>query len=56
MDADQVLVLRQGRVAERGTHAGLLAADPGDEHAGWYARQWQVQQLEASLDGDAEAP
>lgn len=58
MDADQILVLRGGRVAERGTHAQLLAAgtaDPGHAPTGWYARQWQVQQLEASLDAD-EAP
>jgi ATP-binding cassette subfamily B protein/ATP-binding cassette subfamily C protein/ATP-binding cassette subfamily B multidrug efflux pump len=52
MDADQIIVLRHGRVAERGSHAQLLAADP----PGWYARQWQVQQLEASLDADEDAP
>ncbi|MFN3811085.1 MAG: ATP-binding cassette domain-containing protein [Roseateles asaccharophilus] len=44
MEADQILVLRQGHVAERGTHESLLAA------AGWYATQWRYQQLEASLD------
>jgi ATP-binding cassette subfamily B protein/ATP-binding cassette subfamily C protein/ATP-binding cassette subfamily B multidrug efflux pump len=43
-DADEVLVLREGRVVERGGHAALLAAN------GWYARQWRYQQLEASLD------
>src|SRR5574337_97577 len=43
-DADQILVLRHGRVAERGDHAALLAA------AGWYATQWRVQQLEASIE------
>ena len=44
MDADQILVLRQGRCTEAGDHAALLAA------GGWYARQWQVQQLQDALD------
>lgn len=43
-DADRILVLRHGRVAERGDHATLLAA------GGWYATQWRVQQLEASIE------
>ena len=43
-DADQVLVLRQGRVVEQGRPADLAAA------GGWYARQWRYQQLRASLD------
>lgn len=45
-DADFTLVLRDGRVAEHGPHAALLA------HDGWYARQWRYQQLEAALDAD----
>ena len=56
MDADQILVLRHGRVAERGTHAALLTAALTDGHAGWYATQWQVQQLEASLESDEVQP
>lgn len=51
MDADQVLVLRHGRITERGDHAALLDHRQPDGHAGWYATQWQVQQLEASLEG-----
>jgi len=44
MDADEVIVLKQGHVIERGTHAELLAL------GGWYASQWRYQQIEASLD------
>ena len=44
MEADQILVLREGRVTESGNHQQLLQQD------GWYATQWRYQQLEASLD------
>ena len=44
LDAQQILVLRDGQVTEAGDHAGLLERD------GWYASQWRYQQLEASLD------
>jgi ATP-binding cassette, subfamily B, multidrug efflux pump len=43
-DADEIVVLRDGRVVEQGGHAALLSGN------GWYARQWRYQQLEASLD------
>ena len=38
VDADEILVLDRGVIAERGTHASLLAAD------GVYARMWRLQQ------------
>jgi ATP-binding cassette subfamily B protein len=41
MDADQILVLSQGRVIERGTHKQLVEAQ------GEYARMWALQQQEA---------
>jgi ATP-binding cassette subfamily B multidrug efflux pump len=44
VDADEVVVLREGHIVEQGRHAALLAAP------GWYARQWRYQQLQASLD------
>lgn len=43
MDCDQIVVLRKGQVIERGSHSALL------ELNGWYARQWQYQQLQTSL-------
>jgi ATP-binding cassette subfamily B protein len=41
VDADEILVLEQGRVIERGSHRDLLARD------GSYARMWELQQSEA---------
>ncbi|HYM47787.1 MAG TPA: ABC transporter transmembrane domain-containing protein [Burkholderiaceae bacterium] len=43
-DADQIIVLKAGRIVERGTHIELLQLN------GWYAAQWRYQQLEASLE------
>lgn len=48
-DADRIAVLRQGRLAELGRHEELLAT--GTRH-GWYAQQWRIQQLEASIDAE----
>ena len=46
--ADEIVVIEKGQVAERGTHASLLAAD------GHYAAQWRVQ-TGAAQTGDVEA-
>ncbi|HEY0921391.1 MAG TPA: ABC transporter ATP-binding protein/permease [Rheinheimera pacifica] len=41
-DADNIIVLKQGRLAEQGSHNELLAAN------GEYARMWQLQQKQQS--------
>ena len=40
VDADQILVMEAGRIAERGTHTQLLSRE------GRYARMWALQQQE----------
>jgi ATP-binding cassette subfamily B protein len=47
VDADQIVVLNEGRVAERGTHAQLLRKN------GLYADMWARQQNEAEKDAEA---
>jgi ATP-binding cassette subfamily B protein len=49
VDADQIVVLNEGRVAERGTHAELLRKD------GLYADMWNRQQTEAEAEEEKEA-
>jgi len=46
VDADEILVLQDGRVAEKGTHAGLLA------RGGLYARMWALQAEEQAVEED----
>ncbi len=46
MDAEHILVLKDGSIHEQGDHASLIAL------GGWYAAQWRYQQLQASLDAD----
>jgi ATP-binding cassette subfamily B protein len=48
VEADEILVLEEGRVAERGTHAALIAAD------GLYAEMWR-RQSEAVAAAEAAA-
>ncbi len=45
VDADEILVLEEGRIVERGRHAGLLA------RSGIYAEMWQRQQSAAEIEG-----
>jgi len=46
VDADEIIVLDDGRIAERGSHAGLLAK------GGLYARMWALQAVESDLERD----
>ena len=43
MDADLILVLKEGKIVERGKHADLLAQN------GWYAEMWRKQELQAKV-------
>jgi ATP-binding cassette subfamily B protein len=47
-DADEILVLDDGRIAERGSHRDLL------EHNGIYAQMYRRQLIEEELDVDTE--
>ena len=48
-DADEIVVMAEGRIVERGTHPALLAAD------GVYAEMWALQQSEAEEAGVLQA-
>ncbi len=50
MDADEIIVLDQGRIVERGRHDELLAA------GGDYARMWALQQQEAADEPEEDSP
>ncbi|MFC4652593.1 ABC transporter ATP-binding protein [Lactococcus nasutitermitis] len=42
MDADEILVLDNGKIAQRGQHEALA-------RSGWYGKMWQMQQIESKL-------
>lgn len=48
IDADEILVLIDGEIAERGTHQALLTA--GGPYADMWQRQQQAREAEAKLD------
>ncbi|HEU5181834.1 MAG TPA: ABC transporter ATP-binding protein/permease [Candidatus Polarisedimenticolia bacterium] len=50
MGADQILVMEDGRIVERGTHAQLLAAE------GRYAHMWRLQQQEPAFETSPAHP
>ncbi|MFP6781130.1 MAG: ATP-binding cassette domain-containing protein, partial [Gammaproteobacteria bacterium] len=55
VDADEIIVLHDGRIAERGSHSNLLEKD------GLYATMWQRQQQsadteQAAFDGPTRSP
>ena len=50
VDADEIIVLAEGAVAERGTHASLLA------QRGLYARMWALQAEQQAVDPQSDEP
>jgi ATP-binding cassette subfamily B protein len=50
-DADEILVLRDGEIVERGSHASLLAAD--GVYAGMWAAQVELDDVAADVGIDA---
>jgi ATP-binding cassette subfamily B protein len=50
VEAHQILVMDQGRIVERGTHAELLA------RGGRYAEMWRLQQSGEGDGGQREDP
>lgn len=48
MDADLILVLKDGQIVERGNHQQLLDED------GWYAEMWRRQELQAKVGEDTD--
>ena len=53
VNADEILVLEKGKIAERGTHADLLAKD--NVYARMWERQQEVRRAEETLAQSAEA-
>lgn len=45
MHAQEIIVLDEGKIVERGTHSQLVRSN------GWYQKMWEKQQLEAKIEG-----
>lgn len=54
IDADEIIVLEDGRVVERGTHGGLLAAN--GKYASMWRRQQEATEHEAALMAAGDLP
>ena len=54
VDADEILVLEDGRIVERGSHAQLLTR--GGRYAGMWRRQQEAAQAQAALERTGGAP
>ncbi|MFZ2877407.1 MAG: ATP-binding cassette domain-containing protein, partial [Enterococcus aquimarinus] len=48
MHAQEIIVLDEGRIVERGVHETLITT------GGWYQKMWEKQQLEAKIEGGEE--
>ena len=48
MEANEIIVLDEGKVIERGLHEALIKS------GGWYAQMWQMQQIESHLTANDE--
>ena len=54
IDADEIVVVEEGLVVERGSHTELLAL--GESYARMWVRQQEVEKAKATLEGTGEAP
>ncbi|EJE97337.1 Multidrug resistance-like ATP-binding protein mdlA, partial [Liquorilactobacillus mali KCTC 3596 = DSM 20444] len=45
MSAQEIIVIKDGRIAQRGTHKSLI------NEKGWYEQTYEMQQLEQQMEG-----